>query len=706
MQNKVAFTVSLLLLGVSFASASTEVAKVNPIEKILQMIGDLQQKIIKEGEEEHKLFAEFSEWCEDESKEKQFEIKTGEANKESLEATIAKSITDADAADTAIAELGAGIAKNEEDLAKATRIRDAEHADFVAVETDLVDTVDILERATGILEKEMAKHGAALVQQPEAADGSTPTENLVNTLQTILDASSLFTGPQKSKLVSLVQSKAKAGSRVEEAEDNEAMMEAMGAPDPAAYKGSSGGIIDVLKDMTADAEAQLADARKAEMNAQHNYELLKQAITDDMNNQKKDKAAATEAKAAAEETKATAEGDLANVNKDLEEDKAYLDSIHQDCMQKASDFEAAVKSRDAELEALATAKKIIAEATAGATEEVYDASAASFIQVSSESRIKATGERVVDILRKMAERDQSASLAQLVSRVKAVLRAGTAFGDDPFAKVKGLIKEMIERLIKEAEAEASHKAWCDEEMAETKEKKDDLEANIEKYTVKIDKMTADIAMLKEEVKKLQAELAALAKSEAEMDKLREEQHAEFVRVKKELEEGVEGLQMALKVLRDYYAAEGDAHGKASGAGSGIIGLLEVAESDFTKNLSDVISEEDSAQAEYDKIKKENAITRVTKEQDVKYKTKEYKGLEKAVAEAKSDLAGFETEYAAVTEYWEKLEEQCIAKPEPYEEIKRRREAEIAGLKEALSILEAEAFIQVKSVTRHFMASKK
>merc|ERR1719428_2208162 len=180
------------------------------------------------------------------------------------------------------------------------------------------------------------------------------------------------------------------------------------------------------------------------------------------------------------------------------------------------------------------------------------------------------------------------------------------------------------------------------------EMKDDLEANIEKYTVKIEKMTADIAMLKEEVKKLEAELAALAKSEAEMDKLRE-QHAEFVRVKKELEEGVEGLQMALKVLRDYYAAEGDAHGKASGAGSGIIGLLEVAESDFTKNLSDVISEEDSAQAEYDKIKKENAITRVTKEQDVKYKTKEYKGLEKAVAEAKSDLAGFETEYAAVTE---------------------------------------------------------
>merc|ERR1719487_2574701 len=101
--------------------------------------------------------------------------------------------------------------------------------------------------------------------------------------------------------------------------------------------------------------------------------------------------AAKKGKATAEETKATAEGDLANTGKDLDEDKAYLDSIHGDCIQKASDFEAAVKSRDAELEALATAKKIIAEATAGATEEVYDASAASsLLQLSSESRVKET----------------------------------------------------------------------------------------------------------------------------------------------------------------------------------------------------------------------------------------------------------------------------------------------------------------------------
>merc|ERR1719321_2274647 len=163
--------------------------------------------------------------------------------------------------------------------------------------------------------------------------------------------------------------------------------------------------------------------------------------------------------------------------------------------------------------------------------------------------------------------------------------------------------------------------------------------------------------------------------------------------------------MALKVLREYYAEKPDAflqaekHEKATGAASGIIGLLEVAEADFSKNLADATTAEESAQTEYEDMTKENEIAKVTKEQDVKYKTKEYKGLEKAVAEAQGDLANAETEYKAVLDYWEKLKDQCIAKPETYEERKRRREAEIAGLKEALEILEGEAVL-LQEGSRH------
>merc|ERR1719274_46101 len=191
---------------------------------------------------------------------------------------------------------------------------------------------------------------------------------------------------------------------------------------------------------------------------------------------------------------------------------------------------------------------------------------------------------------------------------------------------------MIERLLAEAQADASHKAYCDKEMAETKEKKEDKEAEIAKLSTKIDKMSAESAKLKEEVAVLQKELAELAKMQAEMDKLRQEEHAAYNENRPEMEAGVEGIKLALKILREYYAKEDKAHEAAEGAGGSIIGLLEVCEADFTKLLSEIIATEEEAAKAYEVQTKENEITRTTKEQDVKYKTKEFTGLDKALVE--------------------------------------------------------------------------
>merc|ERR1719487_2798658 len=171
-------------------------------------------------------------------------------------------------------------------------------------------------------------------------------------------------------------------------------MDQQGAPDPAAYKGQSGGIIDVMEDMLEKAEAQLAEARKKEMKTQFNYELLKQSLEDQIKNAGKNMDDAKKRMAAAEEEKATAEGDLAVVQKDLAEDIQYLADVHHDCMTKATDFEASMKSRDEELEALATGKKIIVEKVAGNT-------ASSFLQLKSSTKMSetATSMQVVKKLR-------------------------------------------------------------------------------------------------------------------------------------------------------------------------------------------------------------------------------------------------------------------------------------------------------------------
>merc|ERR1719375_812376 len=174
------------------------------------------------------------------------------------------------------------------------------------------------------------------------------------------------------------------------------------------------------------------------------------------------------------------------------------------------------------------------------------------------------------------------------------MRAGSRGGADPFAKVKGLISNMIEQLLKEAEADATEKAFCDKEMAETEAKKADKEATIEKLSTQIDSMTAKSAKLKEEVATLQAELSALAKAQAEMDKLRAEEKAIFDKNSAEMKKGIKGVQLALKVLNEYYAKADKAHGSADGAGSGIIGLLEVCEADFSKGLAEMVADEEAA----------------------------------------------------------------------------------------------------------------
>merc|ERR1719321_1380386 len=164
---RLAVLLSILACSAPLAQAgkSLSQAQANPIEKVIEMISELEQKVIGEGEAAQKLYDEFSEWCEEESKNLQFEIKTGKAEAEALTATIDKAVSDIKALDEKIEELSASIATDEADLKAATAIREKEHADFAAEEAELVEDVDALERAIGILEREMAKTGGAAFLQ-------------------------------------------------------------------------------------------------------------------------------------------------------------------------------------------------------------------------------------------------------------------------------------------------------------------------------------------------------------------------------------------------------------------------------------------------------------------------------------------------------------------------------------------------------------
>merc|ERR1719298_251309 len=112
-----------------------------------------------------------------------------------------------------------------------------------------------------------------------------------------------------------------------------------GAPDPAAYKSKSGGIVDTLEDMLEKAKAELADAQKAEMNSKFDYEQLKQKLEDAMKFGTKELGETKSAKAAAEEAKAVAENDLAVADKATAEGSKHLSDLQNECMTKATEYE-------------------------------------------------------------------------------------------------------------------------------------------------------------------------------------------------------------------------------------------------------------------------------------------------------------------------------------------------------------------------------
>merc|ERR1719191_1462268 len=144
-----------------------------------------------------------------------------------------------------------------------------------------------------------------------------------------------------------------------------------GAPAAAVFKSSSGGIVGTLQDLFEKAEAQLEEARKTETKSVQAYSMLAQSLKDEIKYGTKDMNKAKKGLATSEEAKASAEGDLSVTSKDLAGDVSTLATLHQDCMRGAEDFEAETKSRGEELKALATAKKIIQEATSGAADQSY-----------------------------------------------------------------------------------------------------------------------------------------------------------------------------------------------------------------------------------------------------------------------------------------------------------------------------------------------
>jgi septal ring factor EnvC (AmiA/AmiB activator) len=299
------------------------------------------------------------------------------------------------------------------------------------------------------------------------------------------------------------------------------------------------------------------------------------------------------------------------------------------------------------------------------------------------------------MLRKLGRKFNSFGLMQVAQSASS----------DPFVKIRGLIENMITKLEEQAAEEASHDAFCKEETAKSTTARGAKTASVEKYQTRLDKAKAGIAALKQETAELQKEISGIDKAVAEATKIRTAEKADNTKAASDFKESAEAVTRAIEVLREFYSGASfvqqpefaDANSDSANV---IIAVLETAQSDFSRLLAETETSESEAQEAYEALMQDSAVSKAKKEASVKGKTSEIKSLEVSVQNTSSDLETASKELDAVLEYLEKLRPQCESKAMSYEERKRRREDEIAGLQEALEILSSdESFVQ----TGKFMA---
>merc|ERR1712146_422072 len=121
--------------------------------------------------------------------------------------------------------------------------------------------------------------------------------------------------------------------------------------------------------------------------------------------------------------------------------------------------------------------------------------------------------RVASYLKEQASRINSRVLSALAMRV----------ADDPFKKVKKMIKDLIIKLMEEANEEAEHKGWCDTELSTNEQTRKEKTEAVETLHANIDELEASIAKLTEDIKDLTQAVAELDAAMAKATKLKQEE---------------------------------------------------------------------------------------------------------------------------------------------------------------------------------------
>jgi len=661
---------------------------VTPVEKVVMMIKDLQTKVTEEGHMEATTYDKFACFCKSKTDEKVEAISEGETDRDALMTKIQDLQAKRAQLDLDIQALNEEIAGYEEQIAEAKKMRGEEVKTFDSALTDMEKAISALERAIETLK----------ASKPSLAQ----VKSLVRT--SLLMADAMDMAPKSRKVVTMLLSEDQPITDVPVSD----------------YDYHSGGIIETLEGLlntfrerktTLESDNETADS-DYNMAMQAKLDQLKQA-QESLENKQKEKTETTE-------EIATSQADLTETNAMLNDDRVYLKDLTEKCETKAKLWDQRSQMRADELSALTQALSVLESAVAEKAEATGEGGRSDLVQEETKTEAKSVEpvafvqeklvrkmvpdedaekrEKIVTLLTSMGKKLQSTTLSALALKVAK---------DDPFKKIKGMIQELIERLLQEEADEGNHKGWCDTEISKTLKDRDyrlrditDLHSSIEKLNARKEKLNLTKTELTEEIATLEEDLVNQTAA-------REEEKEEHEQTIKDSEEGLEAIKEAIDILDHFYktaakalvqqptvddeapdAGFDDTYKASQGASTGILGMMEVIMGDFERTIKETTAAEEQAKRDFIEYDRETRMSIAAKTNALEATTTELTEVMDNLSTAGDELRTQQELLDTSVKTWEELLPGCVADPGmSYEERVARRNQEMQALKDVYCILD-------------------
>merc|ERR1719321_1871934 len=224
----------------------------------------------------------------------------------------------------------------------------------------------------------------------------------------------------------------------------------------------------------------------------------------------------------------------------------FLSTLKQECATAATEFAEKQATSKGEMAAIEKAKSILSEKVKVFFVQTAERDPFADDSSSDDDKRAAVRSHLVADLKALSHKVGSFAMMELASSAS----------QDPFEKVKGLITDMIAKLVSEANAEATQKAFSDEETTKSKKEQAEKSMRSDELTSRLDTAAASKGTLLQSIKDLSEEIADLDAKTAEATQIRAEEQATYLKASADFKMAAKAVEDAIRVLKEYYAGAG------------------------------------------------------------------------------------------------------------------------------------------------------